>query len=470
MILDAKKGAVNTILYDEQLVEIPVFHHCFYQSFSLDALMFHSGVVSTMAPLRSRSLIVTALTAIEYNWVCGPTAYLASLFAQLQFLWTEACFYYWIDYWNFKFDIIRFCNTMAVVFTYTSELLLPEQRMPMRAFFNWELLDLCLQYLPALLLVILVFPESPTFLHSVGKLEQMRANEKRIAWIGGVKYQEMEYECVVEQQSFFTLLKNKSLCQRVLVLWTMWFTAAICAYATDLNSSTISGNLFLNQAFFAIILIISKFFLIPFDAFSFSRRNLHQYSQLAAIICFVLLTCLLLIDKQGLVILIVNTLGMVFIQYTWDAGRNRGVLAPTLAFLNTFWAPSVYLTVTIHTLQMSVDKEILEIQNVIKSVQKTIVKLSKEVSNISGRIDTPLDEFNEAVHNVSMDVNQISKAVSHVINKFPQQYTYIGALLAVNILMWILIIFLIYKIVGTVKRYYTRSPGNYYHAVKTTSS
>lgn len=38
----------------------------------------------------------------------------------------------------------------------------------------------------------------------------------------------------------------------------MWFTAAICGYAIDLNSSNISGHLFWNQILFSVLIAISK--------------------------------------------------------------------------------------------------------------------------------------------------------------------------------------------------------------------
>lgn len=53
-------------------------------------------------------------------------------------------------------------------------------------------------------------------------------------------------------------MKDGTLFRRILVLWCMWFTAAICGYAIDLNSSNISGHLFLNQVLFSILIMASK--------------------------------------------------------------------------------------------------------------------------------------------------------------------------------------------------------------------
>ncbi|KAI1691156.1 sugar transporter domain-containing protein [Ditylenchus destructor] len=102
---------------------------------------------------------------------------------------------------------------------------------------------------------------------------------------------------------------------------------------------------------------------------NFSRRNLHQFAQTVVIICFLTLSMLALLNEHGVAILIVNLLGVVCIEYTWDAcylcavesmptemrasamgscsmvARIGAVMAPALAFMNTIWAPSAYLTI-----------------------------------------------------------------------------------------------------------------------------
>ena len=59
----------------------------------------------------------------------------------------------------------------------------------------------------------------------------------------------------------------------------------------DLGSGNISGNLFLNQIVFAVLIILSKYLILALDSHftKFSRRNLHQGSQLVAICCFIIL-------------------------------------------------------------------------------------------------------------------------------------------------------------------------------------
>lgn len=152
---------------------------------------------------------------------------------------------------------------------------------------------------------------------------------------------------------FRDLLKDGTLLKRVSVLCCIWFTAAICGYAIDLNSSNISGHLFLNQVLFSILIAASKIVLVTFDTCypAFSRRNLHQYSQFVVIVCFLVLTILVLFHDEHVSffkmqtrncnvcvqspwILVVNLIGTMFIglflfysflitckclEYTWDA-------------------------------------------------------------------------------------------------------------------------------------------------------
>ncbi|KAI1704387.1 organic cation transporter-like protein [Ditylenchus destructor] len=90
---------------------------------------------------------------------------------------------------------------------------------------------------------------------------------------------------------------------------------------------------------------------------------------LSPIIISVILVLLFSKELHGVSILVVNLLGVVCNEYTWDAcylciaesrptemrasalgscslvARILAVLAPALAFMNTIWAPSAYLTI-----------------------------------------------------------------------------------------------------------------------------
>ncbi|KAI6177299.1 hypothetical protein M3Y97_00891600 [Aphelenchoides bicaudatus] len=322
-------------------------------------------------------------TAIEFDWICGAKAYWASFYSQVQFggvllgtilfgslsdcfgrkpvaIFVLTCgltfqiFSGLAPTWQLllatRFVIgLSIGGTIVVVCTFVMELILPQQRMALRAFFNWGTarsasIACALTASPMLIFVIFVFPESPTWLHNKGRLQKMRESEQKMARVAGVKYVEKEPEPIVRQKTILDLVRDGTLLKRITVLWCMWFTAAICGYAIDLNSSNISA---------------------------FSRRNLHQYSQLVVIICFLILTVLALIDEHSIWILVINLIGTVFIEYTWDAvylcaveavptnmratsmgscsliGRIGAICAPTLTFFNRFWAPSVFVTVVV---------------------------------------------------------------------------------------------------------------------------
>uniref|UniRef100_A0A914H0R7 Uncharacterized protein n=1 Tax=Globodera rostochiensis TaxID=31243 RepID=A0A914H0R7_GLORO len=312
--------------------------------------------------LRFEQPIPFRSTALQFGWICGSDAYKRALYSQAQFggvllgtfssgalsdaFGRRPIAMFVLSFgisavvasafatsWQFLL-VTRFLvglsigGTLVVVCTFVMEIILPAQRMALRAFFNWgiarlALTLLCLLFphwqsasiacaiaaLPALLFVVFVFPESPMWLHSKNRLEQMRDSERRIARIAGVPFTETVHRAVPEKErSFCDLAHEKALFKRVAVLWVMWFTAAICGYSIDLNSAFISGDLYLNQSLLSILIAFSKVLLVLFDTYfpRFSRRNLHQ--------CW-----LVLAEHQGVGILLVNLLGTVFIEFTWDA-------------------------------------------------------------------------------------------------------------------------------------------------------
>jgi len=365
-------------------------------------------------------------TALEYGWICGWNGYWVAFYSQLQFIgvligtFTCGSLSDWLGRkpislaamsigltvqllsafsptWQVLLAsrfVIGLCigGTLVVVCTFVMEMILPEQRMALRAFFNWGIGRLLLTIIcyffddwrsasiacavfayPVLLILIFIFPESPTWLHYKGRLEDMVKSEKHCAKIAGVEHIELEHAPVVQKKSFIDIVRDWQMFKRISVLWSMWFVASICGYAIDLNSSNISGDLFLNQAIFSILIAGSKIVLVTFDTLcpKFSRRNLHQGSQGIAIICFLILTILVLMKYDGIWILVVNVIGTVFIEMCWDAcylcgvevmptamrattmgscsliARIGAIMAPMLAHMSSFWQPSAYLTVVV---------------------------------------------------------------------------------------------------------------------------
>ncbi|CAK5080011.1 unnamed protein product [Meloidogyne enterolobii] len=216
--------------------------------------------------------------AMEFGWICGANAYNRALFSQIQFagvligtltfgaisdalgrkpvsvfaltvgiasMFATA----FAPNWHFLLAcrfILGLCigGDLVVVYTFVMEQLLPTQRMAIRGFFNWGVARLiftliCMFFpdwrsssiacaifsMPALIIIIFLMPESPTWLHSKGRLEQMRINERKIARLAGlpptIKLPEHE-KLSPNDNSFWNLIKDKTLLRRVSVLWVMW--------------------------------------------------------------------------------------------------------------------------------------------------------------------------------------------------------------------------------------------------------
>ncbi|KAL4003515.1 Sugar transporter family protein [Acanthocheilonema viteae] len=400
---------------------IPQWRCSANQSFSSNCTIFQSCEDSIQF-----DKITFFSAALEYGWICGASAYWASLFSQIQFLGvlfgtisagtlsdifgrhslaliSLACGIVvsfcsglapsWEILLVLRFFVgLSIGGTIVVVCTYVMEMLLPQQRMALRAFFNWGIARLmmtaicymlpewrlasfgnAIAALPALLIIFFVFPESPTWLHSKNRLVEMRESEKKIARIAGIPYIEVEHKMVEKNNRLIDVIRQSTYAKRLFILWLIWFTASLSGYAIDLNSSRISGNLFVNQALFSVLIAASKIVLVIYDTVNkdFNRRKLHQYAQLAVCICFLTLTILVYFHYQGIAILVINLIGTIFIEYTWDAcylcavesmptsmrasslgscsfiARIGALFSPTIFFLSNIWPPSAYLIVVI---------------------------------------------------------------------------------------------------------------------------
>uniref|UniRef100_A0A0N5A5R7 MFS domain-containing protein n=1 Tax=Parastrongyloides trichosuri TaxID=131310 RepID=A0A0N5A5R7_PARTI len=359
--------------------------------------------------------------SIKFGWVCSEQSFLPSLQSQLQFfgvLLGTVVFGLMSDgfgrrltsiidmtlaflllitsaYVNdpMMYVVIRFFLGMCIggalnsCVTYVSEVLPPKQRLFARCSFNWGLSRLIITFicfffndyssalivsgillLPSVLLLIFYFPESPTWYHYKHKEDLMIKSEKRIAKLSHLQYIPIEHHQVTNKESFISLLKDMNTFKRLFVLWCMWFVVSICGVAIDLNSNQISGNLYTNQLFFGFTIYFSKLFLPLLDEKCtwFTRRMLHQGSQSMIITCFGILAILVAIKYNGIAILILNIIGVVFIEYCWDAcylcavesmptnvrssslascslqARIGAILSPMIIMLNTFWPSAAY--------------------------------------------------------------------------------------------------------------------------------
>ncbi|KAL3106914.1 hypothetical protein niasHT_010829 [Heterodera trifolii] len=330
-----------------------------------------------------------ASAAVDFQWICGTGAYTKALYSQIQFFGVLLgtvllaplsdtygrkpigliTFFFgllslalsalspnwqWLLFGRFTVSLLM-GGSLVVVATFTMEIMPPEHRMILRTFCNWGisrliLTSLCFLFpdwrsasivcaiasVPGLLIMAFLLPESPIWLHSQNRLDEMLRSEKQIARLAGVEHAPVEKRTPIPERkaNFWSLVSDRSLFSRLLVLWMMWFTSSMSSYSVDLNSSNLSGDLFLNQLLLSIPVIISKLMLLALDTYmpKFSRRNLHHFAQLIVIFCFIVLTVLVLLKYEGqATVLVMNQLGNVFIQFTWDACYLSGTeLMPTV--------------------------------------------------------------------------------------------------------------------------------------------
>ncbi|CAL2040293.1 unnamed protein product [Caenorhabditis brenneri] len=364
-------------------------------------------------------------TALEFDWICGSNAFYRTFFLQIQFaglLVGTLLFGSLSDQYGRRpigiyataggmgtsilsslapsanaLFIVRFFvgltlgGMLVVLCAWIMEVILPQQRMVLRGLFNWGWTRIALTtvcyftqhwrlscfvtgctLVPALFLVLKVIPESPVWLHSKGKYDEMVASEKKIARIAGIPYVPIHHSSI-QPKGLLETLKTKGMLNKLLVLWSMWLIVAICGGAIDLNSGTLAGNLYLNQLLFGILLVFSKMLLLFVDTFcpNFKRRTLHQGSLLGVLLCIGVLTGFTMENYHGIGVLITYLLGTAFIEYTWDAcylcavelvetpsracatgtcslvARIGMIIAPMLLHANTFWPFAVNAIVTI---------------------------------------------------------------------------------------------------------------------------
>uniref|UniRef100_A0A0N5A5R8 MFS domain-containing protein n=1 Tax=Parastrongyloides trichosuri TaxID=131310 RepID=A0A0N5A5R8_PARTI len=274
--------------------------------------------------------------------------------------------------------------------TYASEVLPPKQRLFVKCCFNWGLSRLIMTLicyffndytsalfisgiilLPSVFLLIFYFPESPTWYHYKNKVELLVKSERKIAKLSHLPYRPSSNLIIPNKVSFLTLLQDKTIFKRLSALWCIWFITSLCSYAIDLNSNTISGNLYINQFFFGFTIFISKLIVPYIDTKYkwFTRRSFHQGAQIVVVLCFAMLALLVSVKHDSVAILILNLIGIVFIEFCWDAcylssiesmptnvrcssfascslmARVGAIFSPVLPLLNNYWSPTMYLIV-----------------------------------------------------------------------------------------------------------------------------
>uniref|UniRef100_A0A8R1DYF9 MFS domain-containing protein n=1 Tax=Caenorhabditis japonica TaxID=281687 RepID=A0A8R1DYF9_CAEJA len=317
----------------------------------------------------------------------------------------------WQLFATFRFVVgTSIASILIVFYAYILEFIEPEQRVFLRSFFNWGyarliftlVCFLCgywrsaaiatsLLTLPVLP-VILLLPESPKWYTTKNRLREAREAEKRVAWLSGVSYgieevdkqgeEKPETEKKVQDTKIYTmrdLFTSWPIAYRTIVVGSLWFSTSLSAFGSDLNSGNLSGNFYMSQFVSAAVTAFAKIFVFLLDTYwpSFDRRRLHQFPQIAMIACYAAIMVLMVLPEsdcagQGgrdLAIIIVNIIGVSFIEITWDAcylvavecfptkirtigigtcsllARTGALLAPQMAYLSDIYRPAPYAVV-----------------------------------------------------------------------------------------------------------------------------
>ncbi|VDO72676.1 unnamed protein product [Heligmosomoides polygyrus] len=239
----------------------------------------------------------------QFGWICSENAYLMSAFSQFQFFgvllgqldkkyYVGVCPGRGMDKGTLVFGSLSDIHgrkpisvlTLSIGFltNFLSGLALSWQVLHVLRFILGLSIGGALVTL-ATYVAELILPGQRMLLRG-GRLDDMRAAERYIASFGGEKYVTVEHKTIQhvkeDIQTFCEMWHTPGLFRRLVVLWPMWFVAAFSSYANDLNSNVLYGNLFLNQILFGVLIAVSKL---------------------------------------GVAVLIVNLMGSVFIEYTWDA-------------------------------------------------------------------------------------------------------------------------------------------------------
>ncbi|VDN50465.1 unnamed protein product [Dracunculus medinensis] len=282
------------------------------------------------------------------------------------------------------FAVFRFVagTSMAcivVVFsTYVMELILPEQRVFLRSFFNWgyarailtlicfllprwqytSIANACL-VLPVILAIFFV-PESP-------KWYAAKANPS-------LSFHPHIY-------TMRDLFSNKNTAFHTIPLCAIWFFGGVCTFGIDLNSKNLGGEFFLNQFImsFSIAIIKAGIFFVDTYVPKFGRRLLFQIPQSVMLICFATISLIMIINDSlqcetsliNWTIIILNFIGISFVEVTWDAlyicvaeyfpteiraigtstcsmmARVGTLLAPQIVYMASFYKPALYIAVVI---------------------------------------------------------------------------------------------------------------------------
>ncbi|KHJ79227.1 hypothetical protein OESDEN_21132, partial [Oesophagostomum dentatum] len=307
------------------------------------------------------------------------------------------------------FAALRFvCGTsiaciLVVFYTYIVELIRPEQRVFMRSFFNWGyarmvftiVCMLCdhwrsasiatsLLASPTLLAIAFMLPETPKWYISKGRHADAKRSAATLKYLSGREDEGILTDVhTIHAGKAYTmkdLLGDRSTAFKTLILCTLWFATSLSAFGSDLNSGNLLGDFYFNQIVSGAVTAFAKIFVFFLDTYwkSFDRRKLHQLPQVFVILCYSAIMCLQIFAPESScdgksakdwAIIILNIIGVSFIELTWDAcyligvesfpthirtigmgtcslaARVGALVAPQMAYLSIFYRPAPYIVV-----------------------------------------------------------------------------------------------------------------------------
>ncbi|CAI4231689.1 unnamed protein product [Auanema sp. JU1783] len=260
----------------------------------------------------------------------------------------------WEVFAAFRFIVGTSIACILIVFySYIVELILPNQRVFLRSFFNWGYARIVFTFvcwlcghwrsaaiatallpLPILPILLLLLPESPKWFYEKKRMEDGKKAENRISVLSGKELSsENMSSCFAPSTKVYTiknLFSTKKLTKTTLVLGALWFSTSLSAFGSDLNSGNLAGSFYVTQFISGFVTAFAKIFVFVLDYYwpSFDRRRLHQYPQIMMILCYTAIMMIMIFAPESdcngntwkdWTIIVINIIGVSLIEITWDA-------------------------------------------------------------------------------------------------------------------------------------------------------
>ncbi|CAD5232590.1 unnamed protein product [Bursaphelenchus xylophilus] len=95
----------------------------------------------------------------------------------------------------------------------------------------------------------------------------------------------------------------------------------------------------------------------------------------------------------------------------------------------------------------SIDAEVQNIQDQLVKAHRIFYDLAFGMTNLTAGLDKSLSAFTQEIESVGKDVVKVRSDVFQVTDSFPNRTSYMAILLVVDLIIWVLAGFLLYKII-----------------------